>query len=187
MPQFLSPDQDSKLVGIDRTTLRSMRKRGQRPAISRGGPSFLLAEVGAGVLPEKGEIDAEEQRGITPTQSFLQIVANAFHDRYSVSREVAAKIASRGFMALANPEWSAISASSAEVVAGNKPAVEIMFGVLEGPDDTVTFGAGPFSELIAARPDAIGVLLISLTRCAALMRQRSEEHSIDLGDFWEKA
>lgn len=87
--------------------------------------------------------------------------------------------------------WTEIAETSAEVAAGKEPRTHILFAAIEWPgqppkenDPKPKIGVGTLREIAAAHPNAGGIIAVSATECAALLRRRAAQARIDLGEFW---
>ena len=88
--------------------------------------------------------------------------------------------------------WADISRTSLQLADGNEPEFHVLFASLDlpgvkatkkRPDPTIVVGT--MSEIAAEYPTATGMIAVSVTRCAALVRKRAARAKIDLNDFWE--
>jgi hypothetical protein len=145
--------------------------------------------------------------GYGPLPALLMIVANEAVDRHDVSRQRAARFAGmtffvfRGWPRPKDPDrWHLVADTSAEVAAGKEPSADILLAAIDWPANEpnpkdfkssknktgLTVDIGTFQEIAERHPTASSIIAVSLTRCAAVLRQRAEKHGIDLGDFWQK-
>jgi hypothetical protein len=174
--RMLSRSEFCMLAGLEVEQFNALRRRDQIPIVPNTD------------LPE----EVANERGYTPTGALLLIGANEFVDRYEMSRDCAARIASYGLRMF--KRWDEISAGSAQLAAGKQPALDVLFGMIDWPGvarDTVKnrslqkVAVGTLKEIVDQHPSARDIIAISLTRCAALMRQRAAKARINLDEFWE--
>src|SRR5262249_17559925 len=111
-------------------------------------------------------------------------------DRYDLSRRRAAEIA--GAVNRVERRWADIRRTSQQLAEGNKPDFHVLFAAVDVPDvkptkkrPFPTIVVGTIGEISAEYPTASGIISVSVTRCATLMRQRAERAKIDLSEFWE--
>ena len=164
-----------KLAGLDVEQYNSLSRRGQVPLV----PNLDLPE------------EIANERGYSATGALILTIANELSDRYEMSRDRAAQIAMLSLNVFAR--WTDIAETSAQVAAGKMPATDILFAAIEWPDMRPKKGdrrpkcaVGTLKEIAAKHPNTSGVIAVSVTRCAALLRQRAAQARIDLGDFWER-
>jgi hypothetical protein len=162
-----------KLVGLEVEGLNSLRRRGQMPSVPNLG------------LDEK----AVNEGGYDAFSALLLILALTFTDRFEVSRNRACELAGSAAGVL-DKRWTEICRSSLDLAEGRRPAAHILFAVIEGsiPKGRHKIKSIPFcgtaAEMSAAHPDATNIIAISVSECAAEMRQRAREHQIALEEFW---
>ena len=175
---LLSRTDYCKLVGLEVEQLNALRRRDQMPSV----PNLDLAK------------EVANERGYSPGSALVLIMANELAERYEMSRDCAAKIAAYGLRVY--PRWGDIFVTSAQVAAGKEPDFDVLFGVVDWPGgsrDRVRnkppqkVAVGTLKEIAEQHPDARNIVAISVTRCAALLRQRAAKARIDLGDFWATA
>ena len=167
-----------RLAGLEIEQYNALRRRGQLPSMSNRD------------LPREMAGDG----GFSPGGALLLIMANELTERYEMSRECAARIATCGLQAFRR--WGDVFVTSAQVAAGKEPTIDVLLGVINWPgvarDKTKNrplqkIAVGTLEEIAQQHPDAHDIVAISLTRCAALLRQRAAKAQIDLGDFWAMA
>ena len=170
----LSRTEYCRLVGLEVEQLNVLRRRDQLPAV----PNLDLPE------------EVAHERGYSPGNALLLIVANELAERYEISRDSAARIAVHGWQAFRR--WDDIFVTSAQVAAGKEPIADILLGVVDWPGvardkagnrPAQKIAVGTLKEIAEQYPDARNIIAISLTRCAALLRQRAAKARINLGDF----
>jgi hypothetical protein len=174
---LLSRTDYCKLVGLEVEQLNALRRRGQLPLV----PNAYLPE------------EVANERGYSPGSALSLIMANELTERYEMSRDCAARIAAYGLRAY--QRWGDIFVTSAQVAAAKEPAFDVLFAVIDwhcaAPDrknrTAQKVGVGTLREIAAQFPDAREIIAISVTRCAALLRQRAAKARIELGDFWATA
>jgi len=167
-----------RLAGLEIEQYNVLRRRDQLPPVpSRDRPT-----------------EVSDDGGYSPGGALLLIMANELADRYEMSRECAARIAAYGLQAFRR--WGDIFVTSAQVAAGKEPTIDVLLGVINWPGvarDKAKYrlpqkiAVGTLREIAEQHPDARDIIAISLTRCAALLRQRAAKAQIDLGDFWAMA
>lgn len=174
--QFLSRAEYCKLAGLEIEQYSILRRREQLPTI----PSPDLSE------------EARNNGGFEAAGALYLIVADELVERYQLSRDSAAAIAANGLHM--HSRWADISASSAQVGSGKEPDIEILFAVIDWPGldrektskkPLRTVAIGTLEEIADQHPRAHNIIAISLTRCAAVMRQRAAKARISLDEFWE--
>ena len=113
-----------------------------------------------------------------------------FSDRYEISRDRSAEIASYSLRVYAR--WKDIAQTSAQVAAGDEPATDILFAAIDWPavkpkkrGRVPTIAIGTLKEIGAQFPNASTIIAVSATRCASLLRQRAARAGIDIEQFWE--
>jgi hypothetical protein len=167
-----------RLAGLEIEQYNVLRRRDQLPPVPNLDQPTELADNG----------------GYSPGGALLLIIANELADRYEMSRECAARIAAYGLHAFRR--WGDVFVTSAQVAAGREPTIDILLAVINWPGvarDKAKYrmpqkvAIGTLKEIAEQHPDARDVIAISLTRCAALLRQRAAKTQIDLGDFWAMA
>ena len=173
IPGLQSRDEFLKLVGLEVEAFNSLRRRRQLPIV----PPLDMPEewVNAG--------------GWSPLTALALNMALALTERYRLSRTRAAEIARYVF---AVPKrWADISRTSLQLANGNEPDFHVLFASLDlagvkptkrDPDPIIAVGT--LTEIAAEYPTATSIIAVSVTQCAALMRQRAQRAKIDLGDFW---
>lgn len=171
-PGLLSRDDFLALVGLDVEAFNSLRRRDQLPQRQP---------------PELSE-EWQDARGWIPHAALALLMALELVDRYQLSRKRAAEIASG--VGRVETRWADISTTSGQVADGREPAFDILYASVDlpgakptkkSPDPTIAVGT--LAEIAAKHPTATGLIGVSVTRCAALMRQRAARAKIDLGDF----
>lgn len=142
--------------------------------------------------PELPEEIANE-RGYEARGALYLIIANEFAERYEISRDSAAAIAINALVV--HHRWEDISSSSAEIASGKEPTRDVLFAVIDWPGlgrskqrrlPRPKTAVGTLAEIVEQYPNASHLLAISVTRCAALMRQRATKARIDISEIWEK-
>jgi hypothetical protein len=166
------------LAGLEIEQYNVLRRRNQLPSV----PNHDLPS------------EAANDRDYSPGSALLLIMANELAQRYEVSRECAARIAAYGLQAF--PRWGDIFVTSAQVVAGKEPTIDVLLGVIDWPGvahdkaknrPPQKIAVGTLREIAEQHPDARDIIAISVTRCAALLRRRAAKARIDLGEFWAMA
>ena len=174
LPGLLSRAEFIVVVGLELEAFNSLRRRHQLPMV----PPLHMPEAWGDAL------------GWDPLAALALVMALQLTERYELSRTRAAEIA-RGAGRL-DQRWPDISTTSLELADGKQPAFEILCASLDLPNvkptkrhPDPTFAIGTLREIAAEHPTATGIIAVSVTRCAALMRKRAARAKIDLGDFWE--
>ena len=164
-----------KLVELEVEKYNALKRRGQVPLV----PNLDLPE------------EIANERGYSPTAALALTIANELSDRYEMSRHRAAQVAL--YSLKVSDRWSDIAETSAQVASGKVPTAEILLAAIEWPgmrpkknDPRPTCAVGTLKEIAAKYPNPSGMIAVSVTRCAALLRQRAARARIDLGDFWEQ-
>lgn len=173
---FLNLKDFCKLAGLEVEQYNVLRRRHQVPTVPP---------------PELSE-EALTQRGFEASGALYLIMANEFVEHYGMSRSAAATIA--GFAIASYCRWNDIAATSADFADGKEPSSHILFAVVDWPAAASlapkkrrpTLAIGTIKEIAEQYPNAQDVIAISVTRCAALMRERAAKARIDLTAFWEK-
>ena len=111
--RFLSRTEYCSLAGLEVEQFNVLRRRDQAPSV----PNLDLTE------------EVANERGYEASGAFLLIVANELVERYEMSRECAARVAACGRIMFSR--WEEVAATSAEIAAGNEPAREILFAVID--------------------------------------------------------
>jgi hypothetical protein len=161
-----------RLLGIEVEKLNSLRRRGQVPMV----PNLDLPE------------EIANERGYSAHSALVLALALKFADQFEVSRDRAAELAKLALVAL-DKRWAEISQTSLEIIQGRSPP-HILFAAVEDsvPEDRRKAKVVPFcgtsAEIAAAHPQAVSVIAISASQCAARMRERARRHKIDLSGFW---
>jgi hypothetical protein len=172
LPGLLSRDDFLALVGLDVEALNSLRRRDQLP---QRPPRELPAEWA-------------DARGWSAHGALALIMALELADRYELSRKRAAEIAAGVYRTQAR--WADIATTSRQVTDGREPDFDIVYASVDlpgvrptkkSPDPTIAVGT--VAEIAAKHPTATGLIGVSVTRCAALMRRRAARAKIDLSDF----
>jgi hypothetical protein len=175
---FLGRSDFCKLAGLEVEQLNVLRRRDQVPPVPNRD------------LPE----EFSNQSGYSPGSALLLIIANELAERYEMSRECAARIAAYGLQAFRR--WGDVFVTSAQVAAGKEPLLDVLLGVIDWPGvardraknrPPQKIAVGTLKEIAEQHPDARDIIAISVTRCAALLRQRAAKARIDLGEFWALA
>ena len=169
-----SRDDYLALVGLKLEAFNSLRRRDQLPQ----RPPYEMSEQLA------------DARGFGASSALALIIAVNLADRYGLSRERAAQIA--GGVNRAQSCWSEISATSKQVADGETADFDVLYASVDLPGvkptkklSDPTIAVGTINEIAAEHPTATGIIAVSVTRCAALMRQRAARAKIDLAEFWE--
>lgn len=175
--RFLSRADYCKLVDLPVEQYNVLRRREQVPMVP---PPELPEEIA-------------NERGYEARGALYLIVANELAERYEISRDSAAAIAVHAL--IVHDRWEDIASSSAEIASGKEPTRDILFAVIDWPGlgrakrsrlrRPIT-GVGTLAEIAAQYPNASQLLAISVTHCAALMRQRAAKARIDISEIWEK-
>ena len=162
------------MVGLNLEAFNSLRRRDQLPQ----RPPYELSE------------EAADARGWPTTSAFALVVALEFGERYGLSRNRAAEIAAS--IHAVKKRWADISRSSKQLAEGHEPEFHVLYAAVDIPGVTPTkkrpfptMAVGTLSEIAAEYPAATGIISVSLTRCAGLMRQRAARAKLDLSEFWE--
>lgn len=174
IPGLKSRNEFLALVGLELEAFNSLRRRDQLPQ----RPPYELSE------------EVADARGWSPIAALALVMALELVDRYELSRDRAADIASPVHAVLGR--WADISRTSRQVADGKEPEFHVLFASLDLPSVKPTkkradpkIAVGTIKEITAEYPTATGIIAVSVTRCAALMRQRAARTKIDLRDFWE--
>ena len=172
---FLSRSEYCSLAGLEVEQLNVLRRRDQVPSV----PNLDLTE------------EVANERGYEAGGALLLIIANELVERYEMSRECAARVAASGRNMF--DRWEEVSATSAQIAAGKEPVRDILLAVIDrrgvvrdkatnGPMQKVAIGT--LKEIADQHSNVRDIIAISLTRCAALMRQRAAKARINLDEFW---
>ena len=170
--RFLSRSDFSLLAGLEVEQLNALRRRDQVPSV----PNLDLPEQIA------------NERGYEAGSALLLIIANELVERYEMSRECAAKISVHGRIMFTR--WDEVSATSAQVAAGKEPLLDILLavfdwpGVASGKAKKPKAAVGTLKEIADQHFNVRDIIAVSITRCAALMRQRAAKARINLDEFW---
>jgi len=173
--RFLSRSEFCSLAGLEVEQFNVLRRRDQVPSV----PNLDLP----------GKIANE--RGYEASGAFLLTIANELVESYEMSRECAARIAACGRIMFTR--WEEVSATSAQIAAGKEPARDILLAVIDRRGlarDKATnrpvqkVAVGTLKEIADQHSNVRDIIAISLTRCAALMRERAEKARINLDEFW---
>jgi hypothetical protein len=193
------------LTGLELEAFNSLRRRGQLPVPPLGSPTQNIAPTGVPSGETFGVPDLvftdripacrlapeewQDAHGWSPWAALALIAALALADRYQLSRTRAAEIARN--VVVATRHWRDICATSRQVVEGREPERDILLASLDRPDirptktmPDPTADVGTLEELAARYPTATGLIAVSVTRCAAQMRERAEKAGIDILNFW---
>ncbi len=174
LPGLLDRNDFLTLVELDVEAFNSLRRRDQLPLTQ----------------PHELPKDWQDARGWSPLAALALIMALELVHRYELSRKRAAEIAGR--VSVADVRWADICATSREAANGKEPAFDILYASVDlpgvkptnrSPDPTIAIGTA--EEIAAKHPTAIGLIAVSVTQCAALMRQRAARRKIDLGKFFD--
>lgn len=165
-----------KLAGLEVEAFNVLRRREQVPMVPP---------------PELSE-DALKRRGFEASGALYLIMANSLADDYGMSRSTAAAIASKA--GIWYQRWEDVASTSADFAQGHEPRFHILFAVVNLPavasiapkTRQPSLAIGTIKEIAEQYPNAHDVIAVSVTRCAALMRQRAAKARIDLTEFWEK-
>lgn len=165
-----------KLVDLPIEQYNALRRREQVPMVPP---------------PELPE-DILNERGYEARSAIFLIIANELAERYEISRDSAAAIAVNAVVV--HKHWKEIASTSAEVALGKEPTHDILFAVIDWPG----FGrakqkrlprpltaVGTLKQIAKQHPRAGHLLAISVTHCAALMRDRATKAGIDISEIWE--
>jgi len=176
--KFLSRSDYCDLAGLSIEQYSILRRRDQLPTV----PNLDLSDE----VANKGGFEA--------SGALYLIVANQLVETFEMSRESAARIAAYGRDMF--DRWPEISATSAQVVAGQEPSQEILLALIDWQGaardkakaknrPVQKRAVGTLREIVDEHPNARDIIAISLTRAAAVMRQRAAKARIDLTEFWE--
>jgi hypothetical protein len=174
--QFLSRAEYCKLADLPVEQYSILRRRDQLPSV----PNLDLPAKEA------------NKRGFEAAGALYLIIATELVDRFEISRESAARIAAYGRNAF--DRWQEISATSAQVANGKEPSSEVLLALIDWPGLTKErargrppqkVAIGTLREIADQYADARNMIAVSLTRSAALMRQRAAKARINLDAFWE--
>ena len=174
--RFLSRSEFCSLAGLEVEQFNVLRRRDQVPSV----PNLDL--------PEK----IANERGYEASGAFLLTIANELVERYEMSRECAARIAACGRIMFTR--WEEVSATSAQIAAGKEPVRDILLAVIDRRGVAARVKAtnrpaqkvavGTLKEIADQHSNVRDIIAISLTRCAALMRERAAKERINLDEFW---
>jgi hypothetical protein len=174
IPGLKSREEFLALVELELEAFNSLRRRDQLPQ----RPPYELSE------------EMADARGWPTTSALALVIALELADRYDLSRNRAAEIA--GPVYAVENRWADISRTSQQLADGTQPEFHVLFAALDVPGvkptkkvPFPTIAVGTLSEIAAGYPTAAGIISVSVTRCAALMRQRAARAKIDLSEFWE--
>jgi hypothetical protein len=174
LPGLKSRDEFLTLVGLELEAFNSLRRRDQLPQ----RPPYELSE------------EAADARGWATPAAFALIIALELVDRYDLGRTAAAQIA--GGINVVARRWADVSKTSQQLADGHEPEFHVLYAAVDIPGVTPTkkrpfptIAVGTLSEIAAEYPAVTGIISVSLTRCAGLMRQRAARAKIDLSEFWE--
>jgi len=174
IPGLKSRDEFLALVGLEVEAFNSLSRRDQLPQ----RPPYELSEKAA------------DARGRPTTSALALVIALELADRYDLSRNRAAEIAGPAYAV--EKRWADISKTSQQLADGHEPDFHILYAALDVPgvkptkkQPFPTICVGTISDIAAEYRNATGIICISVTRCAALIRQRAERAKIDLSEFWE--
>jgi hypothetical protein len=173
--RFLSRTDCCALAGLDVEQYKVLRRRDQVPMVPNPD------------LPE----EVANARGYEARSALYLIIANELAERYEISRDYAAKMAAHAICM--HDRWKEISATSAQLAAGKEPTHDILFALIDwwgfGQSKTkrrdTKAAVGTLAEIAHQHPGARDIIATSLTRCAALMRQRAAKARINLDEFWK--
>ena len=165
-----------KLIDLPVEQLNALRRRDQIPFVP---PPELPEEI-------------VKERGYEASSALYLIIANELAERYEISRDSAAAIAVKALVV--RDCWEDIAATSAKETSGKEPTNDILFAVIDWPGfgrgtqkrlPRVMTAIGTLAEIAKQHPKAKHLLAISVTQCAALMRQRAAKAGIDISEIWE--
>ncbi|MEI9403384.1 hypothetical protein [Mesorhizobium argentiipisi] len=165
MVKFLNRESFCALVGMEVNTFKSLRQRGQVPAVWGDDP------------------EREAARGFTDTATFLMMLADELYENLAISRERSAEIAARAFMVFTD-RWQEVCDGSAALVDGKKPSAEILYGVVDMAGAEPICVCGAFAQIAAEFVAPSNVVTVNITRLAAKLRRRASDLGIDIEDFW---
>ena len=172
--RMLGRSEFCKLTGLEVEQLNALRRRDQVPLV----PNLDLPE------------EVANERGYAPFGAFALIIANELSERYGMSRDRSAEIAS--YSLRVHARWKQVAETSAQVAAGDEPTTDILFAAIDWPVAkpkkrgwVPKMAIGTLKEIGAAFPNASTIIAVSATRCAALLRQRAVRAGIDIEKFWE--
>jgi hypothetical protein len=142
--------------------------------------------------PELG-IERDVTTGWSPISALSFIVSTALVDRYAISRDRAAQIAGQTIRVVSSSKakWPEVVAGATAINEGREPPPDILLASLDVPGIQPTkkkpdpvIEIGTLENIARNWPNASAMIAVSITRCAADMRNRAIRHKIDLGDFW---
>jgi hypothetical protein len=169
-----------KLVDVEVEALNALRRRDQVPK-----PNFHLMLGARGVFESRER--ANEYNGYG---ALALIIALKLASQYEISRDYASEIAELA-LGVIDERWKDISLTSKQIADGLTPSANIMFALLEYPlfkmrgrMEVSSVVCGNATEIAAKNPMAMSFIGVSLSQCAAVLRQRARRYEIDVGDFW---
>ena len=176
----LTRAQMGDLAGLSDEGVKSLMARGQLPlGPMPGAPDFIEA-VRQPDIPEEW-LPWCDERGYTPTSGFALIVSNEAV-QLGLTRDAAAPFAAH--VVQVGPYWRDISRDSKKP-GGVLHIFLARFG--RDGDDGYTYALGTLPELGQKfKYNMRGVVMVSLTQCAADMRKRAKQLGIDLENFWSE-
>jgi hypothetical protein len=118
-------------------------------------------------------------KGFGPFETLALITALEFREQHRQAHERAAAIASQ--LATILPMWPDIVKASTK-----SPIEEILFGRVESIGDKPASVAvcGRLGEIAEDYPSTAKLVVLSISRIVAVMRNRARDLKIDLGEFW---
>jgi hypothetical protein len=150
----LTREQHCGLAGLDVEAFKTLHRYGRVPQIRR------FAQPG----------------GYHPLETLALAVALQFQQQFFISHQQAASIASRLEVIL--PHWK-------NIVEWPTIETEILFGRAyfafpTSPTDV----CGSLARIAADHPSSIGLICLSISRSAAVMKIKAERLGVDLSEFW---
>ncbi len=143
-------------------------------------PEFLIAATRPDI-PERWR-DWADRRGYSPMCAFAAVVAAELFRRFGLERDRAAEAAVQT-LKITPAQWATISRNSASPgIYGKTP---VMLGIFaRDGSDTFGYEIGTAKEFAERFVYSKGSLMLNLTACARLLRERAKEHGIKLDGFF---
>ena len=154
-----------QLLNMKEESFKTLRHRGQIPAFKSHHPGT----------------DAES--GFHDMQTFQMLVADEFWRHFKLSREEAADFGTNCFLVFYN-KWPLICETSAALAEGKFIAAHIQFGRVD-LDLGSKYVAGTMAQIATTLPWTERAILLSMSRVAAILRERAKQFDVDLSDFFE--
>jgi hypothetical protein len=209
--EMLSRDDFCTLVGINVNQFNVLRRRGQVPM---GPPPELDEEDSDrfGYTPESAFLLTIAQEFSERFDMGRTLAAEIAVGAFRVFTSTPIRDKNTGEVFTFPSRWPDIARTSAQVANGEEPDEDILFIVsdirgvapaafkrpaqtrkkppsivlseaLVKPRGMVT-DIGTLAQIAVINPKASNLIAISLTQCAALLRQRATRAKIDLSEFW---